>query len=61
MTVTIGGKPAEVLYAGTAPEMVSSVLQVNVRIPQSIETSVSVPVVVKVGNSEAPVVNIAVQ
>lgn len=61
VTVTIGGKTAEVLYAGTAPEMVSSVLQVNVRIPQSIETSVSVPVVVKVGNSEAPVVNIAVR
>jgi uncharacterized protein (TIGR03437 family) len=32
--VRIGGMPAEVLYAGAAPGLVSGALQVNVRVPQ---------------------------
>jgi uncharacterized protein (TIGR03437 family) len=35
VTVTIDGKPAEVLYAGPAPGLVEGVLQVNARIPAS--------------------------
>jgi hypothetical protein len=35
VSVRIGGIPAEVLYAGAAPGLVSGVLQVNVRIPNS--------------------------
>src|ERR1051325_3942471 len=33
VTVTIGGKPAEVLFAGQAPHAVSGLLQINVRVP----------------------------
>jgi len=36
VTATIGGQPAEVLYAGSAPNMVSGLCQVNLRIPQAI-------------------------
>ncbi len=38
VTVTIGGVPADVLYAGAAPTLVSGVIQVNVRIPPSLSS-----------------------
>lgn len=37
VSVRIGGLAAEVLYAGPAPGLVSGVLQVNARIPDSVE------------------------
>jgi uncharacterized protein (TIGR03437 family) len=37
VTATIGGRPATVLYAGSAPTLVSGVFQVNVRIPEDVE------------------------
>jgi len=54
--VTIGGQEAEVLYAGSAPGLVSGVLQVNARVPAGIPSG-AVPVVVAVGgaNSQAGV------
>jgi len=33
VTVTIGGRNADVLYAGAAPQLVAGVLQINARIP----------------------------
>ena len=36
-SVQIGSVPAEVLYAGPAPGLVSGVFQVNARIPDSVE------------------------
>jgi trimeric autotransporter adhesin len=36
-TATIGGKPAEVLYAGSASGLVSGAFQANVRIPESVD------------------------
>lgn len=36
VSVTIGGQPAEVSYAGEAPTLVSGVLQVNAKIPNNI-------------------------
>jgi len=44
VTATIGGTPAEVLFAGCAPGMVSCVLQVNVRVPANAPTGDAVPV-----------------
>jgi uncharacterized protein (TIGR03437 family) len=49
VTVTIGGVPAEVLYAGAAPGLVAGVLQLNVVIPAN-AASGNQPVVVKVGD-----------
>jgi len=45
---TIGGQPAEVLYAGSAPGMVSGVCQVNLRIPLNIDAATQ-PVEVQIG------------
>ena len=53
VTVTIGGVGAVVQYAGSAPGLVSGVLQVNAVVPQGISTGV-VPVVVSVGGVISP-------
>ena len=37
VTATIGGRPAEVLYAGSAPTQVSGMFQINVRVPEDTE------------------------
>jgi uncharacterized protein (TIGR03437 family) len=49
VTAQIGGKTAEVLYAGAAPNLVAGVLQVNVRVPADAPVG-NVPVVISVGN-----------
>jgi uncharacterized protein (TIGR03437 family) len=48
VTVTIGGVPAEVLFAGAAPTLVG-VTQVNVRIPATLAGTGPVPLTVQVG------------
>jgi uncharacterized protein (TIGR03437 family) len=50
VTVTIGGINAPVLYAGSAPDLVSGVMQVNVTIPLTASTGAQ-PVVVTVGSA----------
>ena len=42
--VTIDGTPAEVLYAGAVPGLVSGLLQVNVRIPAIARLGLPAPV-----------------
>jgi trimeric autotransporter adhesin len=51
VTVTIGGQPAQVLFAGEAPGLVSGVMQVNVIVPTTLTntTVTDQPVVVSVG------------
>lgn len=49
VTATIGGVAAEVLYAGSAPGLVSGVVQVNARIPDAVAAGNSVPVVLTIG------------
>ena len=49
LTVSIGGQPAEVMYAGPAPGMVSGIIQVNVRVPDNIVGS-EFPVQLRVGD-----------
>jgi len=62
VTVTIGGLPAEVLYAGAAPYMVAGVMQVNIRIPAGMTPGSAVPVVVKVGEAASqPSVTLALR
>jgi uncharacterized protein (TIGR03437 family) len=52
VTVMVGGQPADVLYAGGAPQLVSGVFQINVRIPESASAG-NVPVSVLIGSSGA--------
>ncbi|RPJ57114.1 MAG: hypothetical protein EHM24_29795, partial [Acidobacteria bacterium] len=49
--VRIGGRLAEVQYAGAAPELVAGVLQVNARVPCDILPGGAVPVVLTVGEA----------
>jgi uncharacterized protein (TIGR03437 family) len=52
--VTIGGQAAEVVYAGEAPQLVSSVVQLNVLVPDGVEPGSAVPVVVTVDGHSSP-------
>jgi uncharacterized protein (TIGR03437 family) len=54
VAVHIGGVEAEVLYAGAAPLLVAGVMQVNVKVPESIAPGDNVPVLLKVGDSVSP-------
>jgi uncharacterized protein (TIGR03437 family) len=51
VSVTIGGQTAEVRYAGSAPTLVSGVLQVNARIPAGLTATGAVPVSITVGTA----------
>ena len=58
VSVTIGGQAAEVLYAGSAPGLVSGAFQINVRVPGTPGPATSPVtmenVVVTVGNASSP-------
>jgi uncharacterized protein (TIGR03437 family) len=53
LNVTIGNTPAEVVFAGTAPGLVSGVAQLNVRVPENATAGDAVPVVLTVGAAES--------
>ena len=58
---TVGGIPATIQYAGSAPEQVAGLMQVNVQIPSGVEAGGYVPVVLQVGDrTSSPAVWIAV-
>jgi uncharacterized protein (TIGR03437 family) len=50
VSLTIGGQPAQILFAGQAPQLVSGVLQINAVIPQSLGPGPQ-PVVLSVGSN----------
>lgn len=58
VSVTVGGQPAVVSYAGGAPGLVDGLIQVNIQIPTSVTVPangvISVPVVVQVGTASSP-------
>ena len=53
ISVSIDGQNAEVLYAGAAPGMVAGVLQVNLRIPNTVSGS-NLQLILKVGDAISP-------
>lgn len=62
VTATINGIEATVVYAGSAPTLISGAMQVNIRIPDNAPTGAAVPLVVRVGTaSSQPGVTISVQ
>jgi CheY-like chemotaxis protein len=52
--VTVGGKAAEILYAGAAPHFVAGLMAVNFRIPMDAPIGNTIPVVLTVGNVSSP-------
>jgi uncharacterized protein (TIGR03437 family) len=61
VTVTIGGLPANVIYAGAVPGVVAGLMQIDAQIPTGVTPGSQVPVVVQVGNAtSSPAVWISV-
>jgi uncharacterized protein (TIGR03437 family) len=61
VTVRIGGKDAEVLYAGAAPGLVAGIFQINAKVPEGLAPGPQ-PVVVQIGTaSSSPEVTVSVQ
>ena len=64
VTVTIGGQPAQIVYAGEAPGLVSGVLQVNAVVPTSLIGTGPQIVILTVGagtNNNLQTISVAVQ
>jgi uncharacterized protein (TIGR03437 family) len=62
LAVTIGGRPADVLYAGGAPGLVAGVIQINARVPADLAANGEVSVVLQVGGAASqPGVTLAVR
>jgi uncharacterized protein (TIGR03437 family) len=53
VTVTIGGQPANVLYAGGSPGSIEGLLQINVRIPAGTPVG-NAPITLVIGANTAP-------
>ena len=51
--VTVGGKPAEIVFAGAAPHTVAGLLQVNFRIPPDVAPGDAAPLVLTVGEARS--------
>jgi uncharacterized protein (TIGR03437 family) len=60
VTVTVGGKDAQVLFAGLAPGWVA-LYQVNVLVPAGVAAGPSVPVVVTAAGASSTPVTVAIQ
>ena len=50
VSVTIGGRTADVLYAGAAPSLVAGLFQINVKIPEDVPAG-NQEVIVTVGSA----------
>jgi uncharacterized protein (TIGR03437 family) len=52
VSVTIGGNPAQQVYAGAAPQSVAGLMQINVRVPDNTPSG-DIPVQVQVGGAQS--------
>jgi len=50
VTAEVDGQPAEVLYAGAAPDLIAGVLQVNIRLPANLGSG-DLPVIIRAGET----------
>jgi len=50
VTAEVDGQPAEVLYAGAAPDLIAGVLQVNIRLPANLGPG-DLPVIIRAGET----------
>jgi uncharacterized protein (TIGR03437 family) len=55
VTITVGGESGPVIYAGSAPTLLSGFFQINVRVPQDLTPSASTPMVLNIGTGQTTV------
>ena len=60
VTMTIGGQPVAVAFAGLAPTFVSGVYQINAVLPAGISPGSAVPLIVSVSGYSSPPVTVAI-
>ena len=53
VTCTVGGVPATITYAGSAPGLVSGMNQINIKIPATAPSGPEVPLVISLASSDA--------
>ena len=53
VSVLIGGRQAQVQYAGSAPGLVAGALQINAVVPADVASGNAVPVVVTIGSASS--------
>jgi uncharacterized protein (TIGR03437 family) len=62
VSVSIGGLPCPLNFAGAAPGLVSGVLQINAQVPAGVASGPAVPVQISIGSASSPsTVTVAVQ
>lgn len=62
ISVTMGGLPCQVEFAGAAPGFVSGVLQINAQVPPGLTPGAGVPIQITVGSAvSSPAVTVAVR
>jgi uncharacterized protein (TIGR03437 family) len=62
VSASVGGSPADVLYAGSAPTLIAGVAQINIRIPADLPPASAAPVVLTVaGVSTPPSITVAIR
>ena len=49
VTATIGGVPADVIYAGAAPGLIAGIDQINVRVPAGVAANPAAPILLTMG------------
>lgn len=54
VTVTVGGLPAEVHYAGASPGLLVGIIQINIRIPPTTPAGKTVPVAIRIRGVTSP-------
>ena len=52
--VLVGGKPAQITFLGSAPHMVSGMVQINIRLPRNTPLGDAVPLQIIAGNAASP-------
>ncbi|MGA3240293.1 MAG: response regulator [Bryobacteraceae bacterium] len=52
--VLVGGQPAEITFLGSAPHMVSGMVQINIRLPKNATVGDAVPLKIIVGDGVSP-------
>jgi len=57
----VGGRDAEILYAGPAPTLIAGMMQINIRVPDGVPSGAVALLILSGDNPSQPGVNLAVR